>query len=144
MYQTVAEEFLHLPLTFLCGISLLTSPKEELENCQNSKFHCSAMASEQQSDDMRAKSKYGFRPDSGYLLHSGSTLVIVIPASLRQQNQQHSIQTLRSVDFGGTFNRKRMKMSVWVRASQEARVVLLQVFIRTSCDIGIHFRNLRI
>ena len=44
MYQTVAEECLHLPVTLLCGISLLESPKEELCNSQNSKFHCSAMA----------------------------------------------------------------------------------------------------
>ena len=73
---------------------------------------------------MRAESKYGFLPDCGYLLHSGSTLVIIIPASLRQQNQQHSIQTPHSVASGDTFNRKIMKRSVWERAFQEARVVL--------------------
>ena len=44
MYQTVAEEFLHLPVTSLCSISLLKSPKEDLQNSQISKFYCSAMA----------------------------------------------------------------------------------------------------
>ena len=141
MYQIVAEELLHLTVIFLHSISL------QMKNCKTPKilnFTARPWLSEQQSDDMRAESKYGFRPDCGYLLHPGSTLVIVILAPLRQQNQQHSIQTLHSVASGGTFNRKKIKSSVWERTFQEARVVRLQVFIRMSCDIGIHFRNLRI
>ena len=47
-------------------------------------------------------------------------LVTAIPASLIQQVQQHSIQTLLSVASGGTFNKKGMKRSVWVRAFKKS------------------------
>ena len=143
MYETVAEEFLHFPVTLLCDISLLTSPKEELQNSQNSKFHCSAMAFRTAKLRYESRIKIWFSPR------------LRVPAAFWVNFGHHSrvTQTAKSITqhpdpplscFRVTFNRKRMKRLGWVRAFQEARVVLLQVFIRTSCDIGIHFINLRI
>ena len=133
MYQT--EEFVHLPVTFLWSISPLKSPKEELQTPKIPNFTVRSWLSKQQSDDMRVESKYRFCPDCGYLLHFGHLHSHVTQTA--KSTTQHP--DLHSVASGGMFNRKRMKISL---GNGFSRSVLLQVFIRTSCDIGIHFRNL--